>query len=230
MNCDPIDFGSVLIGTYSTATATCTTVIPLNNITGLTLGKTIYQASNSSLPKGSIAAGVNFTFPVTLNLTAANAPGIAPGIQSSIVNIFTNNGVTGSATEASVSLTGDAISANPVIAVNPLQLDFPGLVVGSSNAIAGSADTFIISNLGQNSMKIYGYAYTNGTISADPVYTNVTTTNGVSVLDINGYFTATCLPAPGTVIPGGGSVTVNALFNTTVSILICVTSKPKLMS
>jgi hypothetical protein len=109
--------------------------------------------------------------------------------------------------------------------MSPLEVDFPGIVIGSAAAGAGSASTFIISNIGQNSMTIQGYAWTTGALTPDSgtatTYTNVTITedsygNMLYVLDSNGYFTSANLPAVGTVIAGGESITINALFNTTV--------------
>lgn len=202
---------------------TCTANIPITGLPGLILGKSIFQALNSSLPTGSLAAGQSFSFPVTFNLTgyilngeSSSAPAVSPGVQTTAINILTTNGVTGYATEEPISVTGKSVSPEPFISMAPMEIDFSGIVLGSAAANAGSADTFIISNVGQSNMTILGYAFTAGSINSNATITNVTTINGVSVFDVNSYFTSTNLPAIGTAIPGGASVTVNAMFNTTV--------------
>jgi hypothetical protein len=120
------------------------------------------------------------------------------------------------------------VSDAPVVVISPLEVDFPGIVIGSPTTALGSDDTFVISNLGQSNMTILGYAYTPGAISKGAIgsttYTNVTFTNGNATLDINGYFTTLNLPPVGTIITGGGSLTVDVVFNTQVcrSPPICV--------
>jgi hypothetical protein len=102
--------------------------------------------------------------------------------------------------------------------MNPLQVDFAGIVVGSAAAYTGSDSTFIINNVGLNPMTILGFGRTNGSVtSTTSVFQNLTTVQNVTTLDGNGYFTSANMPPIGTVIPGGGSVTVNVNFNTNVS-------------
>jgi hypothetical protein len=103
--------------------------------------------------------------------------------------------------------------------MSPLQVDFSGIVVGSEAQASGSDSTFIISNDGLNAMTILGYAWTNGPItSATSVFNNLTTSNNITTFDGNGYFTSPNMPPVGTVIPGGGSATVDVTFNTSVGI------------
>lgn len=155
-----------------------------------------------------------------LSSGSTSSPSIQPGVQATAIGILTTNGIAGYAAEEPISVTGRSASINPFISISPSEVDFPGIVLESAAAAEGSSDTFIISNTGQNQMTILGYAFTNGSVepnSDNPTtWTNVTTTNGISVLDINEYFMASNLPAVGTIIPGGDSITVNALFNTTV--------------
>lgn len=192
----------------------------------MTIGNSLFQALNSSLPSGPLAAGTSFSFPVTFNLNGYTIAGyggnltISPGVQTTAINLYTNNSVTGYAKTIPISLSAKVVSAAPVLAISPLEVDFPGIVIGSPTTTQGSDDTFVISNLGQKNMTILGYGYTPGAISKDALpnaaYTNVTFTNGNATLDINGYFTSSNLPPVGTVITGGGSITVDAVFNTLV--------------
>ncbi len=226
----PVDFGSVPIGSSKTLNVTCVANIAITELSGLTLGSTLYTASNSSLPSGEIASGASFIFPVTFDLTthqlssgSTSSPDVTPGVQTSSVSIFTVNAVTGYATQQPVTLTGMSISAAPFITMNPLQVSFDGVVVGSAAATTGSDAAFVINNVGMSNMTILGYAYTNTSVtSTTSVFHNLTSTtvNGVTttVFDSNGVFTSTDMPAVGTVIEGGSSVTVSANFNSNVSL------------
>jgi hypothetical protein len=144
--------------------------------------------------------------------------------------LFTMNSKSGFSSEVAISLTGRTVSQNPFISVSPLQVNFPGLVIGSATTAEGTASTFIINNIGQSNMTITGYAWTTGDVSSgsgNTKYTNVTVTTDPSgniqyILDSNGYFTSSNLPGVGTTIVGGSSITVNILFNTTVRICLNV--------
>jgi hypothetical protein len=98
----PLDYGSVAIGSTKTLLVNCTANIAVIAIRGLILGKSIYQAKNSSLPTGPLAAGARFSFPVVFNLTgftlnsgSTSAPAVTPGVQTTSITILTTNGVTG---------------------------------------------------------------------------------------------------------------------------------------
>jgi hypothetical protein len=222
MTCtSPIDFGSVPIGSSKTLNVTCTANIAITQLTGFVLGKAVYEASNSSLPTGKLAAGASFSFPVTFDLTnhqlnagSTSSPSVTPGVQSTSIEILTVNGVTGYAPQQPISLTGMSVSSAPFITINPLQVDFAGIVVGSTAAETGSDSTFIINNVGLSQMTILGFAYTNGSVTSNSsVFYNVTS----EALDVNGYFTSSDLPKVGTVIAGGASVTVSVNFQANVS-------------
>jgi hypothetical protein len=227
MTCtSPVDFGSVPIGSSKTLAVNCTANIPITQITGLVLGKVLFTASNSSLPTGPLAAGASFSFPVTFDLTnhqlnsgSTSSPSVVPGVQTSSIDILTVNGKTGYATSQPVTVTGMSISSAPFITMNPLQVDFNGIVVGSAAQKSGSDSTFIINNVGLGKMTILGFGWTSGPVSsATSVFQNLTTVNNVTTFDGNGYFTSQNMPPIGTVIPAGGSVTVDVNFNTNVSI------------
>jgi hypothetical protein len=232
MTCtSPVDFGSVAIGSNKTLSVTCTANIPITQVTGLVLGKSLFLASNSSLPTGSLAVGASFTFPVTfdlvnhqLNAESTSSSSVTPGVQTTSISILTVNGKSGFAPSQPIMLTGMSISSAPFIAMSPLQVDFAGIVVGSAAATTGSDNTFIISNNGLSPMTLLGMAWTNGSISSNSsVFYNLTAgfnSNGNAVTSFGGggYFTFTNMPAVGTVIAGGASVTVNANFNTNVSL------------
>lgn len=226
MTCSsPTDFGSVPIGSSSTLNVTCTTNIAITKITGLVLGKILFTASNSSLPSGPLKAGTTFSFPVTFDLTnhvlnagSTSSPQVVPGVQTTALQLLTVNAVTGYATSQPITLTGTSISSAPFITMNPLQVDFDGIVVGSEAAEGGSASTFIINNVGLAPMNITGFGWTSGSVtSATAVFENLTeTAAGTTAFDANGYFTSTNMPSVGTIIPGGESVTVDVNFDSNV--------------
>ena len=120
-----------------------------------------------------------------------------------------------------VTLTGTSVSAKPFVSMSPLEVDFQGIVIGAEGATLGTDSTFVLNNIGQSPMTILGLAYTSGGVT-DPTSTfhNLTSTmiNGttLSVFDANGHFTSDSMPKVGTVIPGGGSVTVDANFKSSV--------------
>ncbi|KAK0100032.1 hypothetical protein ONS95_013153 [Cadophora gregata] len=225
MTCNtPIDFGQVAIGDTKTLIVTCKTNIAITKLNGFATNKPVFQVSNSSLPTGPLALGATFSFPVTFNLTAliltgsTSSPSVTPGVQTSSVWISTTNGKAGFAPQQPISLTGTAISAAPFITVNPLQVDFAGVVVGSANSESGSDATFILSNVGLSDMTVLGMVWTSDAVnSPNAVFHNLTTVNGKMFLDGPGYFTSTTLPSIGQVIPAGSTMTVNANFNTNIT-------------
>jgi len=233
MTCtSPLDFGSVTIGMSQTLNVSCTANIPITSFNGFISSKAIYQVSNSSLPTGGLSAGSTFTFPVTFNLEnlqlsagSSSSPQVSPGVQTASIEILTTNGVAGFESTQPVTVTGMSISGTPFISINPLQVDFAPIVVGSAAAATGSSNTFVINNEGQSPMTILGLAWTNGSVSAaTTVFRNMTAGtdsrgNPATVFDGNGYFTSNNMPNVGTVIPAGASITVNSEFNSNVSTL-----------
>jgi hypothetical protein len=218
LNCSsPVDFGTLAIGDASTKTLTCTANIAINKITGLTVAGDLYTAQNSSLPRGALNAGQSFSLPVTFNLTgyvlnsgSTSAPAVEPGVQTTAMTFFTDNGVSGYSGQQSITLTGTSVSQGPWISMSPLHVNFPSIVIGSSSP--SSASTFIIRNNGQSSLKILGYGYAS---TDDGPYRNVTmdsSANGMFVLDVNGYYTSQDLVPIGTTIAAGGSVTVHTTY------------------
>lgn len=196
-------------------TITCTVTTPLQVLGMILGGGGVFQSQSSSLPTSSLATGSTFSFPVIFNLTQYSS---TPAVQTAVLNLLTNNTVAGFSAEVPILVTGKATSSNPIISMSPLQVSFPWLIMPYASAYEGSVSSLVISNLGQNSLTISGYAFATGmyTNSPNSPVTNVTFTNVVAVLDVNGYFTSSDLPPVGTVIQGGAAVTVDLLFNTTV--------------
>jgi hypothetical protein len=220
LNCNsPVSFGSVAIGHTETVTVTCTANIPLTTLTGFTLGKPIFQVSNSSLPTGAIKAGASFSFPATLNLTS-NAQ-VTPGVQTTSISIGTVNGVSGYSTSQPVTLTGTAISSAPFIEMNPVQVVFDSIVVGSAAAETGSSNTFVLTNAGLGPMTITGLAWTNESVATGAQHNVTIISNAqnqnVTAFDANGYFSASNMPVVGTVLQGGTSITVEVNFDSSIT-------------
>lgn len=218
LNCSqPVDFGDVTIGSSATVTVNCTALIAITKIDGLTTQDPTFQASNASLPQGSLAAGDKFSFPVTWNLSqtaVSNAPNasfgsVSPGVKSSSLYIYTTNGVAKYSNSLPISLQGNQVSNKPFLTVSPNEVDLGGLVLGSSGASTGLDSAFIITNSGQQPLTITGYAYTP---DLDPpvTYTNVTKNGTDSILGTG--FTSKDLPAVGRILSPGQSLTIPVNF------------------
>ncbi|KAH8896901.1 WSC-domain-containing protein, partial [Thozetella sp. PMI_491] len=218
-NCtSPLQFGNVQIGNSVTLTVTCKALIP-TAITGMTLGGNLYNSSMASLALKNLAAGQSVSFPVTFNL-AGYLPGngaggktLTPGVKSGSITLQTTNGIPGYSSMQPISLTGQAISLGPIPAVNPLQVVFSPIIVGSATASQGSSSTLILQNLGQSPLTILGYAYTVSNPIEEPNFTNLTRTNTSYVLDADGYFSAPTLPAINSTLAATSSVTLEVDFD-----------------
>ncbi|KUI55535.1 Putative fungistatic metabolite [Cytospora mali] len=226
LNCTgPLNFGDVSIGSSATKNLTCTALIE-TAIESMTIGSTYYKVTESpTLPK-NLTAGQSFTFSVTFNLTTYSADGshgtkLAPGVKSGAVTITTENEVAEYASTQPISLTGEAITDASYPNVNPLQVDFSPVVVTNTSSgpvsSGASENTFVLANLGEASMQISRYGYTNtDPTDDDTVFYNLTTSDNGTVLDSNGYFTSSSLPAVGSTIAAGSSVVVTVDFNTNI--------------
>lgn len=216
----PLDFGGVAIGQSVTLSVQCKARIAVTKITGITLGNKLYSVG--TYPTGPFAAGATVSIPVTFNLTgyqldsgSTSSTSVRPGVQVGSVTLSTQNGATGYSSLQPISVSANIISSVAFAAMNPLQVDFSPVVIGSSAAQEGSDNTVVISNLGQADMVIQGYAFTKDSVTSNnPVYTNVTkNAAGEYVLDKDGFFTSSDLPPVGTVIKGGSSVVVHMNFD-----------------
>ncbi|KAI9812256.1 MAG: hypothetical protein M1826_002927 [Phylliscum demangeonii] len=208
----PVSFGSVLLGSKSTQTVTCTALIPINSLAGLVTSDPSWQASNSSLPQGPLSAGQQFSFPVVWDLTGtqvqdakdASYSSVSPGVKSGSVIVYTSNGVAQYSNSYPVSLSGIEVSAKPFLQLSPSEVDFGGLVLGSPGAPSGIDSSFLMTNSGNQTLTITGYGYT--TDPASQQYQNGSATN--TGYDIGASFTSTNLPPLSGQINSGQSVTV----------------------
>lgn len=205
---------------------TCTALIA-TTINSLSIGSKYYSFTSSEAVPFALAAGGSFTLAVTFNLTGYSANGadgtisLAPGSKSGAVSITTDNSVAEFASSQSISLTGDAVTDGSYPSVNPLQVDFTAVVVTNttSGPISNGAsyNTFILSNLGETELEVMGYAYTNTDPSDDDTqFTNLTVNGNETLVDSNGYFTTTELPALQSSIAAGNSLTIEVSFNTNI--------------
>jgi hypothetical protein len=70
LNCStPLDFGDVALGSSSTQILSCTALTNINQIVSVQTSDANFVVRLSDLPKGAIAAGQKFSFPVVWNLT-----------------------------------------------------------------------------------------------------------------------------------------------------------------
>ena len=188
LNCtSPVDFGNVALGSAVTKSVTCKANILIDSLDGLEVGDGFFQASNSSLPEGKLAAGESFTFPVTWNLTTAeikNTPNassgsVSPGVKSTPLTLYTTNGVSGYTTVFPISLTGSEVSTAPFLTLSPKTLDYGGIVLlNNESAIPSVSDVITIANSGLNPLTILGYAFTTDELISSPTFTNSTVVNG----------------------------------------------------
>jgi hypothetical protein len=224
LNCSsPINFGQVIIGSSSTIVINCTALVNIAGFRGLVIGRSIYQALNSSLPTSGISSGSSFSFPVTFNLTnltltagSSSAPAVSPGIQTTGLNILTTISTTKFSNQVPITLTGVAASANPFPQIAPSHIIFPGIVLGSTEADQGSVATFTLGNLGQANLTILGYSYSD----SDGSFKNITLKSPNSTtyaLDDNGYFTSLDLPSIGSIVLFEESLTIDCQFQTNSS-------------
>ncbi|CAG8961012.1 hypothetical protein HYFRA_00002552 [Hymenoscyphus fraxineus] len=217
----PIDFGNTPIGSTNTKTINCTALIGINSINGCVTGDKTWQCSNSTLPKGPLAQGAQFSFPVTWNLTQASINDaqnasfgkILPGVFSTSLNIYTSNAVPKYSEILPISLSGTTVSKSAFLTVAPPEVDFGGIVIGSDGAKTGSSAAVIVSNVGTETLTFLGLAWTKSVDSEDgPVkYTNITNGN------LGSGFSSTSLPIVGQTLTTGQSLTIPLKFLATVT-------------
>lgn len=215
----PVDFGGVAIGFTATVNITCTAQIALTKVSGCTTQDKTFVCLNSTLPSGPLAKGANFTFPVTWNLTQSainDAQNVSfghvlPGFQSTVLDLYTVNGVPGYSTDFPLSIGGTTISKTAFLAISPQEVDFGSIVVGSGTAETGISGAVIVSNLGNQVLMFSGFAWDDATESG--VHHNLTTASDGSKIVGNG-FTSSSFPNAGDSIPVGGSITVPLNFKT----------------
>ncbi|KAL8952521.1 MAG: hypothetical protein Q9183_007382, partial [Haloplaca sp. 2 TL-2023] len=212
LNCTgPVDFGDVTIGMTKTLRVECTALIPITKLNGITIQDKTFQASNASLPQGSLATGAQFSLPVTWNLTQASIKDAAgasfaavqPGVKTSSLVISTTNGVVQYSNSLPITLQGNEVSDAPFLSLSPQEVDLGGIVVGSDGAATGLDSAFVLSNIGSSPLKILGYAFAGTEIDEDDEggaieYTNTTTSEGRSI--IGDGFTSSDLPPIGSIV------------------------------
>jgi iron transport multicopper oxidase len=219
LNCSsPKDFGQVSLGSTSTRIVTCTALIPITSIAGVVMSDPTWQASNASLPEGALTPGQQFSFPVTWNLTSASIENarnasfgsVSPGVKSGSATVRTNNGVADYSSSLPISLTGVQVSSKPFLQTSPQEVDFGGVVVNGTGSQSGIDSSFIITNAGNMTLTITGYAYTP---DFDPPveYTNTSAAPGGGTT-IGDHFISSSLPPVGTTVDPGQSLTVPVTF------------------
>ena len=222
LNCtSPVEFGSVALGSSQTATVTCKAVIAITQITNVTTGDPNFQVNPADLPKGQIAKGATFSFPVTWNLTTvhngnvANASygNVSPGVKSTALTLNTLNGVKGYSTAFPISLTGTEVSQEAFLAIAPTLVDYSGLVLlDGADELPSSSLSFTITNAGVSNLTILGYGYTTDELDDDDVDWTNTTFFGNNTQDLGYGFIAKDLPVVGSVIAGGAQISVDSTF------------------
>ena len=215
----PVEFGDVALGNKATRTVSCTANIAITSISDVSTGDAHFVVNKADLPQGAIPDGAAFSFPVTWDLTSttvSNQPNASygntvPGVKSTALKLTTVNGVGGYSNQFPITLTGNQVSQNAFFIVTPITVDYGGLVLLDKNNPPTSSLPFTFSNKGLSPLTIKGYAYTRDEVDNNPVYTNVSFAGGAPYSLDNG-FTSSNLPAVGTVIQGGGQISVGSSF------------------
>ena len=218
LNCSsPVDFGDLAIGSTATVTVNCTALVDIAHIDGATVSDPTYQVSNASLPQGFLKSGDDFSFPLTWDLSNADFQDtqdaslelISPLLKNGSLTIFTGDVGVQDSKIVPISIIGNQITESPLLSTSPTEVDFGGLVKEGPVAASGLDSSFVITNEGTASLEISGYAY-----SEDP--DNLSGLNNVTFdakSKIGAFFTSTNLPAIGSVVLPGKSVTVSINFN-----------------
>lgn len=215
----PVDFGEVAIGNTATVTVSCTALIAITSINGCTTGDATFQCSNSTLPKGSLAQGATFSFPVTWNLTQASINDaqnasfgkVLPGVASTALDIYTTNAVPKYSTILPISLTGTTVSRNPFFLITPPEVDLGGIVVGSDGSSQGLTAAVILSNVGAMSLKFLGSAWTIS-VDAEEAGDPPVEYNNITDGDLGNGFSSTSLPQVGDTLETNQAVTIPIKF------------------
>ncbi|KUJ23286.1 WSC-domain-containing protein [Mollisia scopiformis] len=213
----PVDFGSLTIGDTSTVIINCTALIAITSINGCTTGDATWQCSNSTLPKGALAKGATFSFPVTWNLTQAsinNAQNasygkVLPGVDSTSLDIYTTNAVTQYSNILPISLSGTTVSKTAYLTITPPAVDLGGVVVGSQAAVSGLSASVILSNVGADTLTFLGSAWT---ASIDTTQGKIITYHNITNGNFGASFSSTNLPKVGDTIAPGASLTIPVQF------------------
>ncbi|KAL8748281.1 MAG: hypothetical protein Q9184_007435, partial [Pyrenodesmia sp. 2 TL-2023] len=144
----------------------------------------------------------------------ASFSSVSPGVKTSSLVISTTNGVAQYSNSLPITLQGNEVSQRPFLSLSPPEVDFGGIVVGSPGAATGLDSAFIIANIGSSPLSITGYAWTDTDMddkAGGVTSSNVTQTQGGS--KIGDGFTSSDLPAVGSTVAAGQSLTVPLNFN-----------------
>jgi iron transport multicopper oxidase len=209
----PIDFGNLAIGATATMTVKCTALIAIQRINGCVTTDPTFTCQNSTLPRGRLAAGATFSFPVTWNLTQAEITTdpfasygkVIPGVKGGSLTIYTTNAVSGYSNQLPVGVGGVVISLDPFLSVTPKEVDFGGLVV-TRGSPQTAPNNVILYNIGNRALVFQGFSWADTSVS-----NNVTVNpNGSATFDA--AFSSSIFPALGSTLAPGSSVTIPLLF------------------
>jgi iron transport multicopper oxidase len=214
----PVDYGNVNIGSSAMQTITCKALIAITSVNGCTTGDTNWKCINSTLPKGSIAQGATFSFPVTWDLTHATVSDIPnasfgrvqPGVASTSLDIYTTNAAPQYSTIYPISLVGTEVSSGAYLTIIPVEVDLGGVVLGSGGTNSMLTGSVVVSNVGSQVLTFVGLAWTPNVDPNDGrvAFTNITATSG----DLGNGFNSNSFPVVGTTIAQGKSLTIPLKF------------------
>jgi hypothetical protein len=191
----PVGFGSVVAGLTKSVNVKCIASQTAPTLNECTTNLDVFQCSG--VP-ATLAAGASFTMAVTLNLTSAaielartaNGIDVKPGAVARSLELIR---LTGVILFASLALTGTVTASGGYIDLSAVQIDFNGILLGSS-----AAASLLVMNDGAGALKFTGFAHQS---AYGAPYQNVST-SGSSVV-VGGAFLATGFPVNGAAIAAG---------------------------
>ena len=197
-------------------TVSCT-VLASTRISGCLTSNKRFKCDNSTLPQGILSPGNTVTFPVSWNTqsTIQDAQNVSygkviPGIESTVLDIYTANQVAGYSSDIPVGLSGVIVSSDPFLFATPNEVDFGGLVLGSPSAANGLGGSFSLQNIGNSTLTLTGMAW--GLSNTSGIYTNVT--HDGQAADLGLGFTSPDFPAVGSTLAPGQALGIPLAFHT----------------
>ncbi|KAL8882070.1 MAG: hypothetical protein Q9192_007654, partial [Flavoplaca navasiana] len=228
----PVDVGVPTVTTYKGQSGT-----GIVWVTDVDAGLKAYKAVPDDTGKlvrinipptgGLMSIPLNFTGPVDFgDVTSGTAKTVQVQGQALIpitkINGLTTGDKTYQANNASLP-QGNEVSSAAFLSLSSPEVDFDRIVVGSPGAATGLGSSFIISNIGSSPLNIIGYGWSGADMDDDgeqgsdgyvSSYTNVTTTAEGCI--IGEGFTSSNLPAVGSILAAGKSLTVPINLNSDV--------------
>ncbi|KAJ0164323.1 WSC domain-containing protein [Colletotrichum tanaceti] len=200
VNCtSPVDFGSLEVGSAASVGVSCKANVALTQVVGCAVSDASWSCSNSTLPKGAVAAGTSFSLDVTWDLSTPAAK-VIPGFLSGALTLSVSTPAD-YASSTVVSLQGTVVKQGAFLSATPSDIAFGRLV--QQDAPDGLTGTALLQNVGNGTLTFTGFAWQ----SDDGTYTNLTGDGS-----LGSGFSSSNFPAVGSTLESGQGLTVPLRF------------------